>query len=220
MSDSGGLGPYPRFVAWLCRVVLRLLARVRVEGLERVPAAGPLIVAVNHASAADPPLVGGWLTPALGRRPHFLAKEALFHGPMGTFLRSQGAIPVRAGGSDTEAYRAARALLEQGRVLVIFPEGTRSHDGVMGQPLPGVALLALRTGVPVLPVGVSGTDRFLGRDSRLPRLGVPVTLRVGTPIELASEAEGSRREALTRANGRVMRAIAALTDERHRGDWA
>jgi 1-acyl-sn-glycerol-3-phosphate acyltransferase len=190
-----------------------------VEGLEHVPRSGPLIVVSNHISNADPPLVGGWLAPALDRRPRFLAKEQLFVGPIGWFLRSQGVIPVRAGGGDMEAYRAAKGLLESGEVIVIFPEGTRSHDGRLGTPRPGVTLLATRLGVPVLPVGVSGTDEFLRRGQRLPRLGARVVVRVGRPFTLAPSRGPDRRAGLKAADDEVMRRIAGLLEPRHRGAW-
>jgi 1-acyl-sn-glycerol-3-phosphate acyltransferase len=210
---------YTRLVAFLARLLVWALAlgRVRVEGGGDLPASGPLIVVANHISNLDPPLVGGWLAPALHRRPRFLAKEPLFKGPLGWFLRSQGVIPVRAGGRDVEAYRAAKAALDAGSVIVIFPEGTRSFDGVLQEPLPGVALLASRTGVPILPAGASNTDQLLGRGRRLPRFGTRVTLRVGRPFTLALDATLGRREALAAANDRIMGEIAALVDARHRG---
>lgn len=214
-----GLTLYERVVAFTCRAVLRCLVRVRIEGLEHVPREGALIVAPNHISNADPPLVGGWLAPALGRRPRFLAKEQLFKGVGGWFLRSQGVVMVKAGGSDVEAYRVSRAHLEAGEVLVIFPEGTRSRDGRLGRPLPGVSLLATRHGIPVLPVGVSGTDDFLRRGQRLPHLGARVVLRIGQPYQPVAERGGDRRAALAAADEELMRRIAALVEPRHRGDW-
>jgi 1-acyl-sn-glycerol-3-phosphate acyltransferase len=215
------LSPYERVVAAAARLLVAApaLGRVTVSGLEHVPRDGPLIVVANHISNLDPPLVGGWLAPRLGRRPHFLAKDALFAGPLGWFLRSQGVIPVKAGGSDMDAYRAARSALDAGDVVVILPEGTRSRDGVLAEPRPGVALLATRTGVPVLPVGVSNTDRLLGRGSALPSIGTPVTLRVGEPFTLTPDASLARRDAIAAANRELMRRISALLDERHRGRW-
>jgi 1-acyl-sn-glycerol-3-phosphate acyltransferase len=210
---------YTRTVAALARLLVRVLGRVRTEGLTDQPHDGPLIIVANHISNLDPPLVGGWLAPALRRRPRFLAKEPLFKGPLGWFLRSQGVIPVRSGGRDVGAYRAAKAALDQGSVIVIFPEGTRSRDGLLHEPLPGVALLASRTGVPVLPAGVSNTDQLLGRGKRLPRLGTVVTLRVGRPFTVQPDPSLPRREALAVANDRIMRSIAALIDERHRGSY-
>jgi 1-acyl-sn-glycerol-3-phosphate acyltransferase len=208
-------------VAFGARLLVRVptLGRVRVEGLDRPLPDGPLLVISNHISNLDPPLVGGWLAPVLRRRPRFLAKSALFVGPVGWFLRAQGVIPVRAGGSDVDAYRAARAVLDQGGVVVIFPEGTRSRDGVLGEPLPGVAMLASRGSVPILPVGVSNTDRLLGRGRRLPRFGTPITLRVGEPFTLPAAVGRERRAALATATEELMRRIATLLDERHRGRY-
>jgi 1-acyl-sn-glycerol-3-phosphate acyltransferase len=206
-----------RIAAGLCRLILRLAARVHVEGLENVPQSGPLIVVANHLSNADPPLVVGWLTPALGRQLHILAKEAIFVGPIGWFLRSQGVTPVRAGGSDLEAYRSARAVLERGDVLCIFPEGTRSATGLMGDAKPGVAMLATRSAVSILPVGISGSDGFLGRGRRVPRFRTLITLRVGLPFTLSTDPSLTRRAAISAASDELMRQIAVLVDERHRG---
>jgi 1-acyl-sn-glycerol-3-phosphate acyltransferase len=203
--------------AALSRLVLRLAARVEVRFDAMPPADGPLIVVANHISNADPPLVYGWLTPALGRRMHILAKEALFIGPLGWFLRSQDVTPVRRGGSDMDAYRAARAVLDRGEVLCIFPEGTRSPSGVMQEPKPGVAMLATRSHVPILPVGISGSDVFLGRGKRLPRFRSRVVVHVGRPFTLELDSALPRRDAMRAASDELMRRIAALVEERHRG---
>jgi 1-acyl-sn-glycerol-3-phosphate acyltransferase len=209
---------YHRAVAALARLGLRLLARVRIEGLEHVPSSGPLIVVANHMSNADPPLLWGWLVPALGRVPRYLAKGVLFKGIIGTVLRSFGATPVEAGGSDMAAYRVAKAALDAGGVVAMMPEGTRSQDGRLMTARPGASLLATRTGAPILPVGISGTDALLGRGRRVPRVGSRVTLRVGKPFTLALEGS-DRRAALAAADEQVMRRIAALVDPRHRGAW-
>jgi 1-acyl-sn-glycerol-3-phosphate acyltransferase len=213
------LPPYPRFMALLCRVGLRSIARVRVEGLELLPDDGPVIIASNHISNADPPFIGGWLAPRLGRRPTFLAKAVLFKGPIGVLIRSLGAEPVKAGGSDIDAYRIAKGILDRGGVMAILPEGTRSYDGVMGTPRPGVSLLATRTGALVVPVGISGTDALLQRGRRLPRIGTRITLRVGRPFHLAIPPGGDRRATLAEADTEMMRRIAALVEPRHRGSW-
>jgi 1-acyl-sn-glycerol-3-phosphate acyltransferase len=219
MTDCEGLSPYSRFIAGLCRFGLQSIARVRVEGLENLPADGPLIIAANHMSNADPPFIGGWLSPALGRRPTFLAKESLFKGPLGILIRSLGAEPVKAGGSDIGAYRAAKGILDRGGVLAILPEGTRAFDGVMETPRPGVSLLATRTGTPVLPVGVSGTSTLIGREQTLPKIGTRIILRVGQPFQLSIPAAVDRRAALADADVEMMRRIAALVEPQHRGRW-
>jgi 1-acyl-sn-glycerol-3-phosphate acyltransferase len=209
-----------RIVAFLFRLVLGSTARVRVIGLENVPQEGPLILICNHISNADPPLVFGWLTAALGRQMHILAKEALFVGPVGWFFRHNGIHPVKAGGSDIEAYRVARAVLESGQVMCIFPEGTRSVTGMLLDPKPGVAMLATRAKVPILAVGISGSDTFLGRGQRMPRFGTRITLRVGQPFTLELDPALARRAAMAQASDELMRHIAALVDERHRGRFA
>ena len=206
-----------RIAAALARFGLSALARVRVEVDGELPGEGPLIVVANHMSNADPPLVAGWLTPKLGRQLHILAKESLFVGPVGAVLRRLGATPVRSGGSDIEAYRLARAVLDRGEVLCIFPEGTRSRDGTIAPAKPGVAMLATRSKVSVLPVGVSGTDRFLGRGVRFPRIGSRITLRVGRPFTVSLDPSMSRRASIEKASDEIMAHIARLVDERHRG---
>jgi 1-acyl-sn-glycerol-3-phosphate acyltransferase len=207
---------------WLVR--LPALGRVRVEGLDRLRGdprvEGPLVVIANHVSNLDPPLVGGWLAPALGRRPAFLAKEQLFRGIIGRFLLSQGMIPVRAGRSDVDAFRQARARLDRGGVIVVFPEGTRSHNGVVGEALLGAAMLATRPGTWILPAGVGDTDLLMPRGARLPRLGTPVTLRFGEPFQITLDASLPRREALAVASEELMARIAALLPERQRGRFA
>ena len=218
-DESQDMSAYPTLIAALCRFGLQSIARVRVSGLEGLPRSGPLIIASNHMSNADPPFIGGWLGPALDRRPTFLAKDVLFSGPLGIFIRSLGAQPVKAGGSDIGAYRVAKGVLDRGGVVAILPEGTRSFDGVMGQPKPGVSLLATRTGTPVLPVGVSGTDALIGRGKTLPAIGTHIRLRVGRPFHLAIPPGSDRREALQAADEELMRRIAALVEPRHRGPW-
>jgi 1-acyl-sn-glycerol-3-phosphate acyltransferase len=218
-DDDQRMSPYPTFIAGLCRFVGQSVARITVTGLVDLPKSGPLIIAANHMSNADPPIIGGWLGPALDRRPTFLAKESLFHGPIGFWIRSLGAKPVKAGGNDIAAYRVARDVLDKGGVVAILPEGTRSYDGIMGRPKPGVAMLATRTGTPVLPVGLSGTDVFMGRGQRLPRIGARIIMRVGRPFTLTIPPGVDRRAALEAADEELMRRIAALVEPRHRGEW-
>jgi len=216
-QKSEGVPFLLRIAGVIARFALSAMARVKVEAQGEVPREGPLIVVANHISNADPPFVAGWLTPMLGRKMNILAKQALFVWPLGPIFRRLGASPVRAGGSDIEAYRVALQILERGEVLTIFPEGTRSPDGVMAEPKPGVAMLATRSGVPILPVGVSNTDRFLGRGSRFPRIGTRITLRIGKPFTVSLDPTKPRREAMRDASDQIMEAVAALVDERHRG---
>jgi 1-acyl-sn-glycerol-3-phosphate acyltransferase len=197
---------------------------VRVEGLDRLRSdarvTGPTIVIANHVSNVDPPLVGGWLAQGLGRRLAFLAKEQLFKGLVGRFMLGQGMIPVRAGRSDVDALRRARSVLERGGVIVVFPEGTRSPDGVIGEAFAGAAMLAAHPNAWIVPVGVGDTDLLMPRGARLPRFGTRVTVRFGEPFQLNLDGSLPRRAALEAGSEALMAHIAELLPERQRGRFA
>jgi len=163
-------------IAWFARFALRAFARVRVSGLSNVPRSGPLIVAANHASNVDGVLVGGWVTPALGRRIHWLGKKEMTEWPViGPMARYGSIHPVDRARGDAAAFRLAEDLLADGQVLVVFPEGTRSPDGELQRFKKGPFVLALEAGVPIVPIaivgataitpkkGASGTSRPHGR---------------------------------------------------------
>ena len=208
-----------RVIGLLLKAVLVSTARVRLVGEENLPRSGPLIIVANHASNADPPLVGAWVALAMGRSVHWLAKEQLFVGPLGRFLHSQGVIMVRRGRSDVQAYRDARDVLARGRIVCIFPEGTRSLDGTLQEAKEGVALLAARAGVPILPVGISGSYDFLPPSRRFPRIGARITLRVGKPFRVRLDPVLQRRAAVNVASTEIMSRIAALVDPPIRGRY-
>jgi 1-acyl-sn-glycerol-3-phosphate acyltransferase len=146
-----------------------LLGGGRVEGLEHVPPDGPYIVVSNHTSNLDPPFVGTAIGHRIGRIIHFMAKEEIRSWPLvGWLARSSGVFFVRRGQGDRAAQRIALAHLTAGEVIGIFPEGTRSRDGRLREAKLGVALLALLSGVPLLPVGIAGTHRIFPGRSRIP----------------------------------------------------
>jgi 1-acyl-sn-glycerol-3-phosphate acyltransferase len=212
-------------VAWFARFALRAFAHVRVAGLENVPRTGPLIVAANHASNVDGVLLGGWLTPALGRRIHWLGKKEMTEWPViGPMARFGSIHPVDRARGDAAAFRLAEDLLADGQVLVVFPEGTRSPNGELQRPKDGLALLALRSGAPILPVGVVDTDRFWPKGRRIWYLGRTVRMRIGEPFVLAEalgpELMADRRAAKRAATDAIMTRIAALLPERQRGAYA
>jgi 1-acyl-sn-glycerol-3-phosphate acyltransferase len=188
----------------ILRAVLRLLFRVEVEGREHEPQDGPLVVVANHWSALDPPVLGC----ALHRPVHFMAKEELFRIPLlRTWMRAVGTFPVRRGEPDRAAIRTALQLVRQGAVVVVFPEGTRNPRGSLLPAEPGAAFLALRAGVPILPVGILGTLEAMPKGAWVPRPR-KVRVRIGEPFTLTDL--GSGREALEEASDRIMRAIADL----------
>jgi 1-acyl-sn-glycerol-3-phosphate acyltransferase len=214
--------------AFFARTGLRCFTRVRVEGLQeaigKLPPDGALILAANHASNADGVLVGGWLTPALGRRIHWLGKREMIDAPiMGPLARRGSVHPVDRAGADIEAFRLATRILDEGHVLMVFPEGTRSADGRLQEAKDGLTMLALRTGARILPLGVAGTHRFWPRGSMF-RIGGQITLRAGDPFTL-EEAVGAetlkdRKAAKALATREIMGRIATLLPEEQRGAYA
>ena len=201
------------------RTIIRCYTRVSVEGLEHVPASGALILAGNHISNADPPFVTGWLSPSLGRPIHWMTKAEALEWPLaGWFMRQNGAFGIRRGAADTEAFRLARAILEDGRVLAAFPEGTRSPTGALQRAKDGATILALRTGAPILPLGMIDTDRFWPRGRKLWRFGGRISMRIGEPFVLKRRiTPDGAREPLGDVTTRLMLHIAELLPERHRG---
>jgi len=171
-------GAWYLFVKTALWALCKVLFRLRLEGREHEPARGPFIVAANHASAIDPPIVGI----ALRHQAAYMAKHELLQAPvLGPLLRSIGVFPVRRGEPDRKAIRRSLEVLDAGRVLVMFPEGTRSHDGRLRAPEPGAAMIALRTGAPVLPAAVINSHRILPKGAHWPKIQ-QVTVRMGTPI--------------------------------------
>ena len=148
---------------FLQRMTLRMFADYKVLGQENVPPMGPLIIVANHQSNFDPSVLGA----SIPRRMWFLAKEGMFWGPVAKwFLRSYGAFPVNREGPDIRAYRWVFDKLKHGQAMVIYPEGTRSN-GALQEAKSGVVRLALTSKAPLLPVGVTGTERLGNRFSSL-----------------------------------------------------
>ena len=175
--------------------VFRWLLRGRTAGNAHVAPEGALVVVANHGSHLDPPLLGH----ALGRPVAFMAKEELFRVPvLGPIIRACGAYPVARGASDRDAIRVACQRLEEGWATGVFLDGTRQRNGRVNAPLNGAALLAARSGAPLLPVAILNSHRALGPDQDRLRL-VPVHIRIGQPIPPPASRRREDLEATTRA---------------------
>lgn len=215
--------PLIRATALVCRIGTSALTRVRLEGaVDDIPRDGPVIIAANHASNLDPVVIGSWLVPTLGRRLQWLGKKELFDWPvLGYIARHGGVHPVDRSTADVEAFRLAARILAEGHPLFVFPEGTRSPDGTLQPARDGVAVLALRSGAPIVPVGISGSDAVWPRGRRLPRPGGRVVIRVGSAFQVADELpDGTdRRAAKGLATDLIMRRIADLLPPGQRGAY-
>ncbi|HEY7736471.1 MAG TPA: lysophospholipid acyltransferase family protein [Candidatus Limnocylindrales bacterium] len=212
-----------RFGALCARVLGRALTRVRIEGeVDAIPRTGGVIVAANHASNLDAVVIGGWLTPRLGRRFQWLAKREFFDWPvLGALAPAGGLHPVDRDKADLDAYRQAKRILDEGHLLFIFPEGTRSPDGRLQRAADGAAALALRTDAVIVPIGVIGADRVWPRGRKLPRPGGRVIVRVGRPFRLSELVQPSRgRTSKQAATAVLMGRIAELLPPAMRGAYA
>ena len=196
------------FLRVLAVALMRPLFRVEARGRENVPARGPVLLVANHSSFLDPPLVGG----AANRQLTFLAKAELFQIPLfGALIRRLNARPVRREGADPGALRTAMRVLEEGGALLIFPEGTRGDEGAVRPAKAGAGMLAVLSGVTVVPVYVSGSGRAWPRGRRLPR-PAKVTVTFGTPLRFEAERGADRKRQYEIASREMMKAIERLRD--------
>ncbi len=175
------LTPVGRFlIAPLCPIakpIFRNVFKISVHGIENIPKEGPYIVASNHRSHLDPPVLNSVFPEPLV----FLAKEELFKPPLGWIIRHMRAVPIRRGSGDVETLEMVLELLHRGCKVAIFPEGTRADPGKFLRPKPGVGLLAVKSGVPVVPVLIEGTDRVFPRGGKFPRPGPRIDVFIGKP---------------------------------------
>jgi len=176
-------------IGWLLfRGLFRFYFRWRVCNPERVPESGPVILACNHASFLDPPLVGAGL-----KRPiHYLARASLFRFPvMAALLRSWQVVPVDRDGGTGRGLRAILDRLERGGAIILFPEGTRTLDGGLQPARSGIGLAVIRSSAPVVPVRVFGTFDAYGKRRSWPRPR-PLTVKYGRPLDFAALRAGAK----------------------------
>lgn len=200
----------------LFRVLLRIFVRrgLDVQGLDNIPAKGAAIVVGNHIATVDPPMVGAQL---VRTDVFYMAKAEAFRTAVARFfLRGWNAFPVVRQTADRRAIAVAMRCLEQGSVVVMFPEGSRAHDTALHRAFPGVGFLALRSGAPVVCAGVIGTENVLPKGAFWPR-NAEVTLRFGTPFTIPRHHEDGRRVTNQQAADVIMAHLADLLPERYRG---
>lgn len=189
-----------RVVRLLVVAICKALFRETIDGKENVPTDRPFVLAPVHRSFLDFALVAG----VTRRRLRYMGKAELWKYKWGgRFIEALGAFPVHRGAADREALTMSIAVVEAGEPLVLFPEGTRQKGPVVQELFEGAAYVAARTGVPIVPVGIGGSERALQKGKTLPR-PVKVHVIVGTPIEPPARSE----------SGRVSRkAVHALTEQ-------
>lgn len=189
--------------------LMRWWFRLRVSGTEHVPHEGPALIVSNHQSILDPPVIGG----AAPRQIYFMAKAELFRIPLfGRLIKALNARPVRREGADARALKDAARLLEEGKALLVFPEGTRSLDGSLAEAKPGVGMLAVMSGAPVVPTYVSGTLEALPKGAARPRRS-QVSVRFGPALHFKPLSGEGRKDRYRDAANEMMRAITYLKEQ-------
>jgi len=189
-------------IRWVLNGIFSGFYRLHVEGAEHIPDTGAVIVAPNHKSSFDPPIVGVAIK---NRLVHYMAKAELFKNPMfGWVLRKMGAFPVKRGTVDRMAIKQAVRELKNGHVLGIFPEGTRIKKDGLGRFHSGMASLALMTGVPIVPVAVVGTRT-------LPKKKETIAILIGEPVVV--EKQKVNDDKVAELNDRVKQEIEKLISD-------
>lgn len=175
----------------LSKALAKTFFRYRVIGAENMIEQGPCIIAANHCSFFDPPLVGV----ACKRAIHYLARKSLLDWPvLGPIFPELNVIPVDRKNADRSALMGAIRVVKNGGAVLIFPEGTRSPDGNLQPAQPGLGMIVAKTGAPVVPVRVAGSYEVLNRDRKLPRMR-PIQVAIGRPLDfgqILTDMEASR----------------------------
>ncbi len=180
------------FVKGMFHPFVRLYLRQTREGLEYLPKSGPAIIIANHSSYADPIVLGS----ASPRPIHFIVLQRMFDlMVLRWFYWGMGTIPVRIEGQDSRGIKRALRVLSRGRVLGIFPEGTRSPDGAVGEARPGAAMIAALSGAPVIPAYIEGANEALPVGASFPR-PIRVNVKFGPPLYFERHRGRQGREAL------------------------
>jgi len=191
----------------ILRSLFKIFFRLKIEGSGNCPQGGPLILAPNHASFLDPIIAGL----AVKRELNFMARDTLFRNRVFRWiLRSVNAFPLRREGADLSAMKLAVDKLRQGNAVLIFPEGTRTSDGNLGEPRTGIGFLAAASGAQVLPCYIKGSMEALPRGAVLPRFK-SISVYVGRPLKFTGDVSG--RDAYDRIASETMKAISDLKDK-------
>ncbi len=192
-----------RFLQIVFRLLFYTVFRTRVYGRENIPKEGAVILAANHASNIDPPLMA-----SLIKRPvSYMAKIELFENPIfGAAIRRCHAFPVKRGASDRGAIKAAVTVLKEGHMLGLFPEGTRSKTGELQKAEAGIALIASMTGAPIVPVAILNSHRIFANGGLLPQLRI----MYGAPISFQGDRKS--KEALDAFSAEIMAHIERMRD--------
>ena len=199
--------PFYRSAQFLSYAYYRSFHGFAVEGLENIPKDGAFLLASNHLSFLDPPALGC----RMPRNLHYFARDSLFKGPLGMLIRALNSIPVNRSQLDLATLRTVLKVLKDGHPLLVFPEGTRSEDGSLGEGKKGVGMLVAKSRVPVLPARIFGSYEILGKGKSLPRIGRKLRVRYGPLLDFEElDPGGKGGERYDEISQSVMTAISRI----------
>ncbi|MFZ5494122.1 MAG: lysophospholipid acyltransferase family protein [Verrucomicrobiota bacterium] len=212
--DQLTMTPFYGFFHYLAACLHGMCFRGEVAGADNFPPDGPFLIASNHASHLDPPLVGCHVP----RQMRFFARKSLWSNRvLGWWMDRVETIPVERDSGDIGAIKRVLQALAENRAIVLFPEGTRTLDGRLQKPKPGVGLMACKSGVPVVPCRIFGSYEAFGKGAAIPRFGTPISIVFGPPLSPAEYDDPSAGKARYElAAQRIMDRIAALPAPGHR----
>ena len=201
------MSKFYKFAQFASFVYFRLFHRFEIKGLQNVPTKGAFILASNHLSFIDPPALGC----RLPRNLHYFARSTLFSGPLGFLISNLNSIPVNRDHLDLKTLKTVLRVLGEGHPLLVFPEGTRSVNGLLSEGQRGVGLLVAKSSVPVLPARIEGAFEILGKGKLLPRIGRKLQVSYGPRLDFKDLDPGktadNRYELIS---SRIMSAISEI----------
>lgn len=207
-------------IRWIVNFIIRLISslvlKIDKTEFDRIPLEGPLLVVVNHINSLDAPVMIAHLHP---RKVTGLVKRETWDNPLHRFLFNvwEG-IPIDRDIADFTAFRAAQSALKEGRILAVAPEGTRTEDGKLIQGKPGIAMLAAKAEVPLLPIAYYGHESFSQNLKKLKR--TPMKIKVGEPFSLQLDGHNRDKHVMLEVTDEIMVEIAKLLPESYRGFYA
>lgn len=201
------MSKFYKFAQFASFVYFRLFHRFEIKGLQNVPTKGAFILASNHLSFIDPPALGC----RLPRNLHYFARSTLFSGPLGFLISNLNSIPVNRDHLDLKTLKTVLRVLGEGHPLLVFPEGTRSVNGLLSEGQRGVGLLVAKSSVPVLPARIEGAFEILGKGKLIPRIGRKLQVSYGPRLDFEDldpgKAADNRYELIS---SRIMSAISEI----------